>query len=150
MKKDVYLLLLVLLIPVDKFLAQALIPEVLQCALESSHWKEFYCLDENEKELIAGIETQNKVPLYPDVHVNEDKIPMITYGSEHERYWVQIRKIRIEPSFASIKLLYDSRVKAHIRLGKEEGGKWFVLSSTFKQKYGCGGSSIKKSFIWNF
>lgn len=150
MRPFLYLLFFTLVFSFAELKAQSEFSNMLSCMLESPHWKEFYCEDAQGNPQLAGIITQNKIPLYTQLSFGGNAVNMLVNAPKSQRYMVAIKKVSFTPDFAQVKVLYDQRVRAKFKLGKGTDGRWFVIRSTVKQQYACGGKTKRKSFIWHF
>jgi len=144
------ILLIFLLLSAQCVKAQSEYDQMLECMLASSHWKDFYCRDIDNKIQLVSIITQNKIPVYEQLRLNNQTVSMRTSALKSERFLLYIRKIKIQDDFVNLKVLYDKRIRATFRLRRNDMGEWFVASSTIKQQYACEGKVKKKSFVWNF
>lgn len=130
--------------------AQSNFSDMLTCMTESPHWEDFYCMGSDGEFLLEGILTQNIIPVYTKLYYHGRPLHMRVSAPKTQRHMIAIKKIMFKQDFAVVKVLYDQRVKAKFKLGKEDTGEWYVIRSIFKQQYACEGKTKRKSFIWHF
>ena len=129
---------------------QSYLPEILEAAVHSSQWEEYYCRDSSEQVLLNGIISNSRIPIYKDLMFQGKPLPMQLSMGKADEHWLEIRKIRLGPDQVKIKFIYDQRVKVRMKLLMNEEGDWVETSSIFSQKYACGGAKLKKAFSWSF
>ncbi|MEO1217696.1 MAG: hypothetical protein AAFY45_29485 [Bacteroidota bacterium] len=129
---------------------QSEIPGILEAALHSTEWENYYCKDERENVLLKGIVSNSRIPLYNDLIFQGRELAMCSSIRKEEQHWLEIRNIRLGQDQVKINFLYDQRVKVRMKLIRNEEGDWVETSSIFRQKFACGGKKRKKAFSWSF